>query len=309
MSVRIGMGVARFPYSSAQAFFEWVDLCENSIIDSLWVSERLVSPTPVMEPMTTLAMIAGRTRRLKFGMNAIVLPFRDPLILAKECATLDFLSDGRLLPAWGVGGEIAPEFRATKQKPLGRGAKSDEMLDIMVRLWEEDHVTHEGKYYQYNDVTISPKPKQSPLPVWIGGNSEAAIERTAKYGTGWLSGSAQTPAQVGRVVSAIRERSAELGRPIDDDHYGAGVAFRFGSWDEPIVQRQAQQLQQRNPDVDPRAIMAVGGAEEVIELCQVLRAVGISKFVLRPIATSDDDMLEQSRRIAEEVIPTVHKIP
>jgi probable F420-dependent oxidoreductase len=309
MSTRIGLGFGVFPFSDLQAFWRWIDYCDESEIDSVWLSERLVGAPPQLEPLTALAAIGGRTKRLKFGMNATVLPLRDPLILAKECATIDYLSDGRLLPVFGVGGDIAPEFTATSQGTGGRGARSNEMLALLTRLWSEDRVTHEGKYYQYRDVTISPKPKQNPLPVWIGGNSEAAIQRTAKYGTGWLSGSAQTPAQIGRVVSAIRERSAELGRPVDDDHYGAGVAFRFGSWDEPIVQRQAQQLQQRNPDVDPRAIMAVGGAEEIIELCQVLRSVGISKFVLRPMATSDEDMLEQSRRIAEEVIPVVHKIP
>ncbi|MPZ24623.1 MAG: LLM class flavin-dependent oxidoreductase, partial [Dehalococcoidia bacterium] len=233
----------------------------------------------------------------------------DPLVLAKECTTIDYLSDGRLLPVFGVGGDVAPEFAATGQGTQGRGARSNEMLTLLTRLWSEDKVSFEGKYYNYKDVTISPKPKQQPLPVWIGGSSEAAIERTAKLGTGWLSGSAQTPAQIGRVITAIRERSAELGRPIDNDHYGCGLSYRFGSWEEPQVQRMAQQLQARNPDVDPRAMMAVGGAEEVIQLVEVLRAVGVSKFVLRPIASTDDDMLEQSRLIAEEVIPYVHKIP
>jgi probable F420-dependent oxidoreductase len=309
MSTRIGLGFGVFPFSDAKAFWRWIDYCDESEIDSVWLSERLVGAASQLEPLTALAAIGGRTKRLKFGMNATVLPLRDPLVLAKECATIDYLSGGRLLPVFGVGGDIAPEFKATGQGTGGRGARSNEMLTLMARLWSEDHVTHEGKYYQYHDVTISPKPKQDPLPIWIGGNSDAAIERTAKYGTGWLSGSAQTPAQIGRGVSAIRDRSAELNRPVDADHYGAGVAFRFGSWDEPIVQRQAQQLQQRNPDVDPRAMMAVGGKDEVIQLCEVLRSVGISKFVLRPIAASDEEMLEQSRLVAEQVIPTVHKIP
>ena len=309
MSTRIGLGFGVFPFSDPKAFWRWIDYCEETPIDSIWLSERLVGSSLNLEPMTALAAIAGRTKRLKFGMNATVLPLRDPLVLAKECATIDYLSDGRLLPVFGVGGDVAPEFKATGLGTQGRGARSNEMLSLMTRLWSEDRVTHEGKYYQYTDVTISPKPKQNPLPVWIGGNSDAAIERTAKLGTGWLSGSAQTPAQIGRVISAIRDRSAEVGRPIDPDHYGSGLAFRFGSWEEPVVQRQAQQLQQRNPDVDPRATIAVVGAEEVIELCEVLHAVGVSKFVLRPIASTDDEMMEQSRLVAEQVIPQVHKLP
>lgn len=121
MSVRIGLGVPGFPFSSPATFLEWVDLCEESPIDSLWFSERLVSLQTLLEPMTAMAVVAGRTKRLKFGMNAVVLPFRDPLVLAKECATLDFLSDGRLLPAFGVGGDTAPEFPATAGRPRGAG--------------------------------------------------------------------------------------------------------------------------------------------------------------------------------------------
>lgn len=309
MTTRLGIGFGIFPFSSSEAFWRWVDQCEESPIDSIWLSERLVGRQLFLEPLTALAALGGRTRRLKFGMNATVLPLRDPLMLAKQCATIDYLSGGRLLPVFGVGGDTAPEFEAIGQDTRGRGSRSNEMLDLVTRLWSEDNVTFEGKYYHYKNVTIEPKPKQSPLPAWIGGSSDAAIERTAKYGTGWLSGSAQTPAQISRVIMAIRERSAELGRPIDEDHYGAGVSYRFGGWDEPAVQQAVAQLQQRNPGVDPRAMMAVGGPEEVLELVQVLRAVGVTKFVMRPIAASDEEMREQTRVLAETVVPTAHKMP
>ncbi|HWO72362.1 MAG TPA: LLM class flavin-dependent oxidoreductase, partial [Dehalococcoidia bacterium] len=84
MSVRVGLGFAAFPFSSAGAFWRWVDACENWGVDSIWLSERLVSAQAFLEPLGTLAAIAGRTRRIKFGMNATVLPLRDPLVLAKE---------------------------------------------------------------------------------------------------------------------------------------------------------------------------------------------------------------------------------
>jgi probable F420-dependent oxidoreductase len=307
MSVRIGLGFAAFPFSGADAFWRWIDACEESAVDSMWLSERMVSPQPFLEPLSTLAAVAGRTRRLKFGMNTTVLPLRDPLVLAKECATIDFLSDGRLLPMFGVGNDASPEWKALGVESKGRGARSNEILRLLNRLWTENEVTFEGRYYRYEKVTISPKPKQTPLPLWIGGSSEAAIERTARYGSGWLAGAGQSPAQIGRVIAAIRQRCAELGRTIDDDHYGCGFSYRFGSWDEPVVERNLKALQARlGPDANPRAFMAVGGPEDVIELVSVLRAVGVSKFVARPIAGSDAEMLEQSRLIATEVIPTVH---
>ncbi|MEX0781236.1 MAG: TIGR03619 family F420-dependent LLM class oxidoreductase [Dehalococcoidia bacterium] len=305
MSVRIGIGVPGFPFSSPAKFLEWVDLCEESAIDSLWFSERLVSLQNLPEPMMAMAVVAGRTKRLKFGMNAVVLPFRDPLVLAKECATLDFLSDGRLLPAFGVGADTAPEFRATSRKPLGRGALSDEMLELMPRLWSEDHVTHHGKHFQYEDVSISPKPKQQPLPVWIGGSSDAAIRRTATLGSGWLAG-LQSPAQVAPVVIKIRAAVAEAGREIEPDHYGAGFPFRFGSLDEPIVQRTMAGYARLGGDIDAATTFAIGDAAGITARAREYLDAGISKFVLRPLGGSDEEMMDQTRRLIAEVIPEVH---
>jgi alkanesulfonate monooxygenase SsuD/methylene tetrahydromethanopterin reductase-like flavin-dependent oxidoreductase (luciferase family) len=208
---------------------------------------------------------------------------------------------------FGVGNDAAPEWKALGIDTRGRGARSNEMLALLARLWSEDHVSHEGKYYHYDDVTIAPKPKQNPLPLWIGGSSEAAIDRTARYGNGWLAGAAQGPEQISRVVASIRERSAELGRAIDEDHYGAGFAFRFGSWEEPAVERSVQTYRARaGADADPRNFMAVGEADSIIELVTRFREAGISKFVARPIASSDEEMMEQSRLLAEQVNPIVN---
>ncbi|HEY8491199.1 MAG TPA: TIGR03619 family F420-dependent LLM class oxidoreductase [Dehalococcoidia bacterium] len=305
MSIRIGLGVSGVPFSGPDAFWRLVDLCEEGDVDSLWVSERLVSLQPTLEPVATMAALAGRTRRLKFGCNAILLPLRDPLVLAKECATIDYLSGGRLLLTFGVGRDAAPEFAATGRDPSARGRQADEMLAIMTRLWSEDRVSFQGRFYRYREASIAPKPLQQPLPLWIGGSSPAAVRRTARYGTGWLGG-VQTPAQVGPVVAAIKAAAAEAGRTIDEDHYGAGFPFRFGSWEEPAVQRAAAALARTPGAPDPRAYLAVGGAAEILARIDEYVAAGVSKFVLRPVAESDVDALAQTRRLMEEVIPTVH---
>src|SRR6185312_10849729 len=302
MSIGIGLGIAGFPFSSPGAFLSWIDLCESRGIDSVWISERLVSRSLAIEPIAAFGVIAGRTRRLKFGMNAIVLPLRDPLVLAKECATLDFLSEGRLLPVFGVGSELAPEFRATNTPFEGRGARADEMLRLLARLWSEEDVSFEGKHFRYSGVTISPRPKQQPLPIWIGGSSDAAIRRTARYGTGWLGG-IQSPSQVAPVVTKIRAATAESGRTIDDDHYGAGFPFRFGDPGEPIVEKTAEGLARLGGGLDPADYLAVGDATTISARIDEYIAAGISKFVLRPIAGSDAEMNEQTARLADEVIP------
>lgn len=308
MSIGIGLGIAGFPFSSAEAFLRWIDLCEELGADSVWFSERLVSPTPNLEPIAGMAIAAGRTRKLKVGMNAIVVPLRDPLVLAKECATVDYLSGGRLLPVFGVGDERAPEWRATGRDPKGRGARADEALDLLARLWSEDRVTFEGQFYQYADATISPRPVQQPLPLWIGGSSEAAIRRTARIGTGWLAG-LQTPAQVAPVVRQIKAALPGFGRTIDDDHYGAGFSFRFGTMDDPAAQRQAASLARIPGMSDPATYMAVGDAGVITARLREYIEAGVSKFVLRPIAQDDTDMNAQTRRLLQEVVPVFAKSP
>jgi probable F420-dependent oxidoreductase len=304
MSIRAGLSIADFPFSGVDAFLRWVDLCEDSEVDSIWLTERLVSPAPFLEPLTAFGVIAGRTQRLKFGMNATVVPLRDPLVLAKQCATIDYLSGGRLLPAFGVGRDSAPEFAATGLELQGRGARANETLQVIARLWSEDSVDFDGNYYRYHGVTISPKPVQQPLPIWIGGASDAAVKRTALYGTGWLGG-INSPAQVQVVVGKIKAAVAEAGREIDEDHYGAGFPFRFGSPSDEIVRRARARLATLG-ETPVDSYVAVGGAEEILARAQEYVAAGISKFVLSPLGAGDDDLMEQTRRLTTEVLPVLH---
>lgn len=306
MSVRIGLGIATFPFASVKNFWRWIDLCEENGIDSFWQTDRIASPQPFLESMAMVAAVAGATKRLKFGMNVVVLPFRDPMLLAKECATIDFLSEGRLLAAFGVGADIAPEWRAMGISTKGRGRRTDEALQLLQRFWTEESVTHEGEFYQYTEAAVAPKPTQDPLPLWIGGSSKAAIRRTATLGTGWLAG-LQTPQQVAPVVAAIKEQSAAAGRPLDDDHYGAGFAYRFGSWDDPIVERAAGALRRRlQVDFDPSQYYAVGGSAEIIARAEDYKRAGVSKFVLSTLADNDDELISQTQQLIDEVVPVVH---
>jgi probable F420-dependent oxidoreductase len=306
MAIRIGLGLANFPFSEPRAFWRWVERCEASDVDSIWQSDRLVSGAPFLEVMSAMAALAGATRRLKFGMSVTVVPFRDPLVLAKECATIDFLSDGRLLPAFGVGPDIAPEWKATGRPLAGRGALTDEALTVIARLWSEDKVTFHGRHLTYTDVSIAPRPMQQPLPLWLGGSSKASIRRTARFGTGWLGG-IQSPEQVAPVIAAIRAEAEAAGRPIDPDHYGASFAYRFGDWDEPIVQAAGRLLTRLGQGTDPRRYAAVGDADAIVARVEEYVAAGASKFVLRPLALGDDEMHAQTERLIAEVLPRVHR--
>jgi len=229
------------------------------------------------------------------------LAFRDPVLLAKQCATIDVLSEGRLLPAFGIGSPLAPEWRTLNLDTKTRGRKTDEGLEIIRRLWREDEVDFEGMHYHLTGASIAPKPVQPDLPMWIGGSSEAAIRRTARFGTGWQAG-AETPAQVTPVIAGIRAAAAAEARAIDDDHYGAGIPFRFGRPDDPGLARLFEAYRKRTGR-DPQHYFAIGDASAIVERIAAYIDAGISKFILRPAARGDDEMLGQTRRLIEEVLP------
>jgi probable F420-dependent oxidoreductase len=302
-NVAIGLGLMEFPFTGAEGFWRWVDLCEGSGVDSLWQTDRIVSREPILECMSVMAALAGRTRRIKFGVNVVSLALRDPVLLAKQCATIDVLSGGRLLPAFGIGSPLGPEWRALNLDTTTRGRKTDEGLEIIGRLWREDSVDFEGRHYRLSGASIRPRPVQPDLPMWIGGSSPAAIARTARFGTGWQAGP-ETPDQAAGVVAAIREASARAGRPIDDDHYGAGIPFRFGPADEPGLARLYEAYRKRTGR-DPASYFAIGDAQAIEARIADYVDAGISKFILRPAAQGDEDVLAQTRRLIDEVLPRV----
>ncbi len=306
LSIAVGLGLHTFPFSGAGAFWRWVDLCEDGGVDSLWQTDRLVSQEPFLEVMSVMAALAGRTERIKFGMNVASVGLRDPLLLAKQCATIDLLSAGRLLPAFGIGAIRAPDWAATGTETAGRGRRTDEGLELIARLWTEDSVDFEGEFYRYRGATIEPKPVQKRLPLWLGGSTRAAIRRTARFGTGWQAG-LETPEQVAPAIAAIKEALVETGRRIDHDHYGAGFDFRFGSWEEPLMQRVAGAYAARFQR-DPHDGIVAGDGAAIMARIEEFVAAGASKFVLRPIGGGDDDILDQTRLLIEEVQPAVEAL-
>jgi probable F420-dependent oxidoreductase len=302
-TIAVGIGIMDYPFDTAAGFWRWVDLCEQGGVDSIWQTDRLVSRTPFLECMTALAAIAGRTKRIKFGVNVVSVAMREPLLLAKQCATIDMLSEGRLLPGFGIGSPRGAEWTAMHVDTSTRGRKTDEALEIISRLWSGEVLDYAGRHFQLTQASISPLPAQPDLPMWIGGSSDAAIRRTARIGTGWQAG-AEMPDTVGQVIAGIKAALAQTGRAIEEDHYGAAFGFRFGGADDPGVAKVMEGYQVRTGR-DPREHFAMGDAEVILERLRAYVDAGASKFILRPVAQGDADMLAQTRRLVEEVLPAV----
>jgi probable F420-dependent oxidoreductase len=292
--VRIGFGLGTAGIDNVGAFGELVDSLEALRFDSLWLSERVSGNAP--DPIVGMAIAAGRTKKLKFGTSVLVVPGRNPFLLAKQLASLDALSNGRLLPAVGLGAVNPVEHEAFGVERTERASMFDEALPLLRRLWTEDDVHHEGRWYRSSGITIGPKPVQNPLEVWMGGRAPSELRRVGRLGDGWLP-SFSTPDEVaaGRVV--VESAAADAGRQIDPGHFGALLVYSMG----PLPDRLLAIAQARRPDVDPHQLFAEGhdGARALIEK---FVAVGFSKFVLVP-AGEPDSWERELTALAATVLP------
>ena len=310
MTIKYRIGIMPGPWPAGKDGGEFLftlgDFCEKSDIDSIWLSDRLSSPTPVPEVMTSLAAIAARTQKLKFGPSVLVLPYRTPVVAAKEMATIDWLSRGRLFPAVGVGVELPREFDASGVPFKERGRRTDETIKILRLLWTQDEVSYQGEFFKLDRVTIFPKPWQNPPPIWIGGKSEAAQKRTGRLGDGWIP-SFITPEEFRVGVQKVQEFAAAEKREVPEDHFGTLINFAVAP-SEADALAIAQPYIQRNrvDEATMRACTAFGPVEVLAARIEEYVKGGCSKFILRPLCPSDR-MLDQLGIAAEQVIPEYHR--
>ncbi len=280
MRVRVGFGFGGSTGPGDERggdsiFAAVVDDLERLGFDSLWVSERATGTT--LDPMVAMAFAAGRTERLKFGPAVMVLPGRNPVLCAKALASLDRVSGGRALPAFGLGIADAAEHQAFGVQRGDRAAWFDEALPLMRRLWTEDVVDHDGDRFHLEGVRVQPKPIQDPFEVWLGGQAPSELRRCGRLGDGWLP-SFTTPAMVSDGIHLVSTTATEHGRTIDPEHFGALVPFVHGSMPE----RFAARLRVRQPDLDPREVVAQGVAG-IRSRLEAFVSVGASKFVVFPL--------------------------
>jgi len=272
MKIRIGIGVASAS-SNPATLAEIVTGIDELGFDSLWLSEVLTGP--VIDPAVGLAWAAASNPRLKVG-TTMLLPGRNVLRLAKQLASLDALSGGRLLVTLVPGLTYAPEREAIGVEPKRRGAVTDEALPLLRRLWAGETVSHEGAVGTFQNVRLSPLPVQQPLEVWLGGTAPAALERCGRLSDGWLP-SLCTPEEAAAGRAVIDEAADKAGRAISREHFGMSIGYATAPID-PATARTMTARRPRSVELTPVGLPAVR------EKLQRFIDVGFSKFVLRPIA-------------------------
>jgi len=296
MKVRIGFGLGVRTLVNDGTFGAAVDALEECGFDSLWVSERIGGEAP--DPVVAMSFAAGRTKKLKFGAAVMVLPGRNPVVVAKELASLDRLSDGRLLPAFGLGVADPHEQQAFGVDRAERAAWFDEALPLIRRLWLEDTVDHDGPRFHFKGLRVLPKPQQKPPDVWLGGIAPSELRRVGRLADGWLPSFVRpADAQAGRAV--IEEVAADHDRAIDPEHFGALIPYALG----PVPESVLAILARRRPDLeDPMELVPVG-IESLRRRIGEFVDVGFSKFVVVPFAEPvADTMPEHLAWLASEIL-------
>ena len=295
MKIRVGFGLGTRSFTNDHSTFDpFVDSLEELGFDSLWLSERLGGECP--DPIVGLAYAAGRTQKMKFGFSVMVLPGRNLAVLAKELASLDRLSNGRLLPAFGLGVADVHEQAAFGVQRKERAKMFNEALPLLKRMWEDGPVTHQGEFYNYEEVDLLPKPTQKPMDIWLGGAADVELRRCGRFGDGWLP-SFCTPEMAADGWKVVNEAADEHERFMDPEHFGVLVPYSHGE----LPDSYRTILDRRAPGVDAQEIIPVGhnGLREQLER---FVEIGASKFV--PILVGEpDDWFAELEGVAEAVLP------
>jgi probable F420-dependent oxidoreductase len=284
MSVRIGYGLgtatARPP--DGERLGALVTALERHDFDSLWLSERIGAD--MVDPVVGLTYAAALSTKLKLGFSVMVLPGRNPALVAKQLASLDRLAGGRLLPAFGLGAPNPREHQAFGIESGERAAWLEEALPLLRRFWTGGPVDHDGGRFHFHGVEVRPTPL-GRKDVWLGGAGDRQLDRVARLADGWL-GSSSTPEEAGAGRRLIEEAARRHGREVDPGHFGTIVPYSLAPLGDDAV--QALMLRRRGrPPVAAHDLVAQGH-DEIAPLLRRHVDSGITKFVLVPLHEPDD---------------------
>ena len=212
VKIGVGFGLWRLGMPTPETIVHVAEKAEDWGLDSFWLSDHLLSPSPELDVVATLAVLASRTSRIKLGPSVLLLNLRHPLTVAKSFATLDYYSHGRMVMAVGTGANLA-DYAATGVALETRGRRLDEGVDVLRKVWTQSNVSHHGRFFNFDNVTLEPHPARrtnndsGTIDVWVGGKSEGALRRTARMADGYFA-SFLTPEEFARFLQEDRERTA-----------------------------------------------------------------------------------------------------
>jgi len=291
-----------------QALVRLVDDCGY---DSLWVGDHLAFAVAILDPLLQLAQAAVVSRRLKLGCNVYLLPLRHPVPVAKQVATLDHLSEGRLIFGVGVGGEFPKEFEACGVPLAERGARLTAAIPLLRQLWSGEPVTYEGRHFGgFREVSMQPPARQpGGPPIWVGGRADAALARAGRLADGWIS-YVVTPETYRAGLVTIAAGAEAAGRPIERFGTGHLLFARLDASYEQALDAAAATLSHRYAMDFRRAAeryAALGRPEQVAERIRSFYDAGVRHLVLDLVGPYEERP-QQIEAFAREVLPLLADI-
>jgi probable F420-dependent oxidoreductase len=316
------------PFSNPEDLVRIAKHAEALGYHSVWGNDHMTTqhyvraefpvPPRFWEPLVTYAYLAAHTHTLRFGTGVLVLPMRrDIVVTAKQIATLDHLSNGRVEIGVGIGA-YREEFEALNPgSRVHRGEMVEEGVRALRLLFSEREASFEGKYYKFRNVELFPKPKQQKLPIYFGGNNQAHLQRTALSGDGWIP--AAMPQQtLRRMVAELRQMTEKAGRNFSELQIAPQYIVHVGRDQEMAVARFRQSQMYKHLEslkkstlkgqasLNPEDVNLVGSIETVIARATTLREAGVTHFLgLFFAANSVRELLDQMQMFAEEVRPKI----
>ena len=316
------------PFSAPEDVVRIALHAEKLGYDSVWGNDHMTTqhyvreeyPTPprFWEPLVTYAYLAGVTKTLRFGTGILVLPMRkDIVVVAKQIATLDHFSGGRLEVGVGVGA-YREEFEALNpDATMKRGDIVEEGLQALRKLFDERVASFDGQFYKYRDVEFSPKPLQKRLPIYVGGNNVNQLRRTVQYGDGWLPAGVHID-RLRKDVQSLRELAEKAGRDpksievapqyivhVGRTHEAAVARFNESQMCKHLTSLRKSTLKEQGA-LKHEDINLIGTPDEVVERALALREAGVTHLLgLYFAANTVSELLEQMQIFAEEVMPRI----
>ncbi len=270
--------------------------------DSLWLQERIIGDFQILEPVTLLSYVAAITTRLKLGTSVILLPLRNPVQLAKAYATLDVMSGGRAVIGVGLGGgHLGSHEEVFGYAREGRVTRFTEAVQIMKLLWTEPKASFAGRYWNFTDVAMEPKPLQKPrLPIIFGGHHENALRRAVKYADGWMGAGSSSSASFIRESARLHGFLDEAKRDAATFHFAKRVYLAVDA-DKARAERRIREwfaLRYKNAEFGPK-VSLWGSAAECTEKIQEIVKAGAQQIVFNPMF----DEMEHLEICAREIMP------
>ena len=295
-------------------FLGFIEKVEQAGFDSFWLDDHIAFRGNFLESLAALAAAAARTERITLGSLVYLLPLRRPAIAAKAAATVDYLSGGgRFIFGVGVGGEEAREFEVCGVPKTERGARTDEAITVLRKLWSGERVSHDGRFFRFSNARQTPPPPSAGgPPIWVGGRSEAAQRRAALLADGYAP-YLFSPSRYERGVEFIRRCAAEGGRALDDPQKPWTPALHLfvnlrENEDEALDDGAGNLSMRYGMDMREAAkrYLLHGAIERCAERIHGFWKAGVRHFIFK-VAASAEEEAEQMMRLAEELLPEVKR--